>query len=344
MRNLTDFRPHPQHVAARGAFTSGISGSVFFAPGDIATACDIKPLYSGGVDGTGQTIAIMGQSYVHVSDVEAFQSAAGLIKKDPTLILVPGTGNDATVFSGDQSESDLDLEWSSAIAPGADVVFVYTGSNMNYGVFDSASYAIDNKIGNIISLSYSTCETELTSANLTSLEAMFEQAAAQGQTVMAASGDSGSTACSGFSTLTTAQQTAIAVGYPASSAYVTGVGGTEISAANSSSSSSTYWSKNGSNDVVTSLIKYVPEVAWNDSSSSGLSSSGGGTSALVARPSWQTGPGITSGSFRMVPDISFYSSPGFPDIFSVRAIQLPGSPARREVVAADSGQARPIQV
>lgn len=315
VRNLSDFRPHAQHIVAKGAFTSGISGSVFFAPGDIVTAYDIKPLYSGGTDGTGQTIAIMGQSYVTVNDIEAFQSAAGLTKKDPALVLVPGTGNDGTIFSGDESESDLDLEWSSAIAPGADVVFVYTGSNTAYGVFDSTSYAIDNKIGNIISLSYSTCETELTSANLTSLESMFQQAASQGQTVMAASGDTGSTACSGFTNLTSAQQTAIAVSYPASSAYVTGVGGTEITSKEikGGSNYSTYWSTNGSNDVVNSLIKYIPEVAWNDSSSSGLSSTGGGTSALVTRPSWQAGvPGIPSGTFRLVPDISFYSSPGLP--------------------------------
>lgn len=317
VRNLTDFRPHPQHVIAKGAFTSGTSGNVFFQPGDIVTAYDMKPLYSGGVDGTGQTIAIMGQTFVHVSDIEAFQSASSpvLPKKDPALILVPGTGNDQTVFSGDQSESDLDLEWSSAMAPGADVVFVYTGSNTNYGVFDATSFAVDNKIGNIISLSYSTCETELSAANLTSLESMFQQAAAQGQTVMAASGDTGSTACSGFTNLTAVQQQALAVSYPASSAYVTGVGGTSVTKneINGGSNYSTYWTKNGTTDVVNSLIKYIPEVTWNDSSTSGLSSSGGGTSALVTRPTWQTGvPGIPSGTFRLVPDISFYSSPGLP--------------------------------
>ena len=328
IRNLADFRPRANHTVPRAGFTSGVSGSVFLTPGDVATAYDIKPLYSAGVTGAGQTIAIMGQSYVHVSDIEAFQSAASLTKKDPTLVLVPGSGNDGNISQGDEGESDLDLEWSSAIAPGANVIFVYTGSNTTYGVYDSAQYAVDEKIGNIISLSYSTCETLLGgSAGLASIDAVFSQAAAQGQTVMAASGDQGSTACNGSTGATTAQQDALSVNYPASSAYVTGVGGTEMTSAEATSSNSTYWSSNGtggvSNDVVNSLKIYAPEVVWNDdvanctataeASGQCLSATGGGTSALVARPTWQTGvPGIPSGSFRLVPDIAFYSSPGLP--------------------------------
>ncbi len=226
---------------------------------------------------------------------------------------------------GDEGESDLDLEWSSAIAPGANVVFVYTGSNRSFGVYDSAQYAVDEMIGNIISLSYSSCETEFGTGTagttaLNSLDAIFVQAAAQGQTVMAASGDAGSQACSGATNLTAAQQQAITVNYPASSAFVTGLGGTSMTAndIHNGSNYSTYWNSSGS-DIVSSLKSYVPEVVWNDSSPpsgsnpGNLSSTGGGASALVPRPSWQTGvPGIASGSFRLVPDVSFYSSPGLP--------------------------------
>jgi subtilase family serine protease len=333
--NLNDFRPRAQHIVPRAGFTSGVSGGVFFAPGDIATAYDIKPLYSGGINGAGQTIAIMGQSFVNLSDIAAFQSAAGLTNKPPSLVLVPGTGNDGTISQGDEGESDLDLEWSSATAPGANVVLVYTGSSTNSGgIYTSIQYAVDEMIGNIVSLSYSSCEvSEATASFVTSFELVFKQAAAQGQTVMAASGDAGSTACSGDTALTPAQQEAIAVNYPASSAYVTGVGGTEIQAIDGVDPStgakganlSTYWNSNYSgtsnvaNDLVNSLIKYVPEVVWNDdfsgnaNSPANLSSTGGGTSALVARPTWQTGvPGIPAGTQRLVPDIAFYSSPGLP--------------------------------
>ncbi len=317
VRNLDDFRPRAQHVRARPGFTSASSGNVYFAPGDIVTTYDIKPLYTAGVDGAGQTIAIMGQSFVELGDIEAFQNAAGLTVKDPTMVYVPGSGSDgsAAINHGDEGESDLDLEWSGAIAPGANVVFVYTGSDKTFGVYDSTQYAVDNQIGNIISLSYSTCETELNASNLSILEGIFSQAATQGQTVMAASGDQGSIACSGDTGLSTTDQQAIAVNYPASSAYVTGVGGTEI-APGDGAGNSTYWQSASGSDVINSALQYIPEVAWNDDDPGPppyLGATGGGTSTLVARPSWQKGvPGIPSGNFRLVPDVSFYSSAAAP--------------------------------
>ena len=315
-RNLNDFRPRAQHITTRGAFTSSQTGSVFFAPPDIATVYDIGPLTSGGVNGAGQSIAVAGQSAIDLSQIANFQSTSGLTKKDPLLVLVPGTGDSQVAANGDEGESELDVEWSGAMAPGATVVFVYTGSNTSFGVFDSVQYAVDELIAPIISLSYDSCETELTQTDLTTLEAIMSQGAAQGQTILVASGDQGSTACSGDTHLTTAQQEAVAVNYPASSAYATGLGGTEIdnSVSGADSSGSAYWGAKGSSDVISSALKYIPEVAWNDDSAQGgLSASGGGASALVKRPSWQTGvPGIASGSMRLVPDVSLYSSPGLP--------------------------------
>jgi subtilase family serine protease len=315
IRNLDNFRPRPQYIVPRAAFTSGQTHNVFFAPGDIATVYDVTPLYSASVNGTGQSIAVAGQSAIQVTDIENFQSASGLTKKDPTLVLVPGTGDSTVQATGDEGESDLDVEWSGAMAPGANVVFVYTGSNNAFGVFDSVQYAVDELIAPIISLSYASCETELNTSSLGILETVMSQAASQGQSIITASGDQGSTACSGDTRLTTAQQQAVAVNYPASSAYVTGMGGTEITAANSTGTNTTYWTGGSStSDTTTSAIKYILEVAWNDDSSQGgLSATGGGTSALVNRPSWQTGvPGIPSGTMRLVPDISLYSSPALP--------------------------------
>lgn len=322
IRNLDDFRPKPQHITPRANYTSGQSGNVFFAPADIATVYDVQPLYAASENGAGQSIAVAGQASIAVSDIENFQSAAGLTKKDPTLVLVPGTGDTtAPTSGGDQGESDIDVEWAGAMAPGANIVFVYTGSDTTFGVYDSVQYAVDELLAPIISLSYDSCETELAASDLTTLEAIFSQAATQGQTVLVASGDQGANACSGDTHLTTAQQEAVAVNYPASSAYTTGMGGTEIIAANGvdpstgtkGSNYSTYWNFTSGTDVVSSVKKYIPEVAWNDSSSSGLSASGGGASALVSRPSWQTGvAGIGSGSMRLVPDISLYSSPNLP--------------------------------
>jgi subtilase family serine protease len=316
VRNLNDFRPRAQHTVPRAGFTSSQSGNVFFAPPDIATVYDIGPLYSNSIDGTGQAIAVAGQSAIQLADIENFQSAANLTKKDPLPVLMPGTGDSQVTANGDEGESDIDVEWAGATAPGANIVFVYTGSNTSFGVYDSVQYAVDEKIAPIISVSYDSCETELTANDLKVLEGIMSQGASQGQTIVVASGDQGSTACSGDTHLSTTQQEAIAVNYPASSAYTTGMGGTEIDPGNQAyiTAGQGYWQAKGSSDTVSTALKYIPEVAWNDDSvGNPLSASGGGASALVQRPSWQTGvPGIASGSKRLVPDVSLYSSPGLP--------------------------------
>lgn len=312
VRNLSDFRPRPMHVKSRAAFTSGQSGNSYFAPGDIAITYDIEPLYSAGIDGTGQSIAVVGQSAIKTSDIENFETAAGLPKKDPVIVLVPGSGSSTTV-AGDEGESDLDVEWAGAIAKGATIHFVYTGNDTNFNAFDAIQYAIYQNIGKIVTISYGACETAVKSSNF-SLETVLQQAAAQGQTVVASSGDAGSTACYGDSNgLTQTQQNALAVNYPASSPYVTGVGGTEISLADVTSS--TYWNSSSSgSDILTSAKRYIPELVWNDNSDQyGLSASGGGASAMFSKPSWQAGvAGIPKDGKRDVPDVALYSSPNLP--------------------------------
>jgi subtilase family serine protease len=345
--NLNDFKPRPMHIKGKPAkakpnYTfcgdqtcSTANQGVLFAPGDIKKVYDIDTPIAAGNNGTGQTIAIMGQSAISTTDIENFQQAAALTVKDPVVTLVPGTGT-STTEAGDESESDLDIEWSGATATGATINFVYTGSNQNYGVFDSYQYAVDNKIGNIISLSYGSCETQLDSTDFSTMESWGEQATSQGQTVISASGDSGATACYGYTgttdggtTWTTAMQDAEAVNYPASSAYVTGVGGTEITPANDAVG--TYWTSATTTDpngiLLESATQYIPEIAWNDdsisynttdnpncsSTYSCLSASGGGVSTLTSRPSWQANvPGIPSGTLRLVPDIALYASPEYP--------------------------------
>ena len=132
------------------------------------------PVTKSGFNGAGQSITLVGQSAIVVSDIEAFQNASSPGVKDPTQVLVPGTGSPVAV-AGDESESDIDLEWSSAMAPGANIFFVYTGcsnstcSNNTYGVFDSIQYAVDEQIGNIISASYGACETSVSSTNFTAV-------------------------------------------------------------------------------------------------------------------------------------------------------------------------------
>jgi subtilase family serine protease len=314
--NLSTFRPrsHIKIGAPRRPpqpkFTSSQTGSHFLTPGDIATIYDIKAAYNAGYTGAGQSIAAVGQTEIVLSDIENFQKAAGLTVKDPTLVLVPNTGT-AAISSGDESESDLDLEYSGAIAKGATIYFVYVGNNQNYGVFDALTYAIDEQTAPVITISYGDCESDLGAGEYASLNAKLAQAASQGQTVVSASGDAGSTDCYGNTDQNTTEQEALGVDFPASSQYVTGMGGSEFPAADVAVGNTTYWVAQGTSDVISSALSYIPEQVWNDDSASdGLSAGGGGVSILTSRPTWQSGvTGIPSGDFRLVPDISLSASP-----------------------------------
>jgi len=316
--NLSSFRPRP-HVKQRGPqpatqyhFTSGQSGNHFLTPKDVATIYDVAPAYNAGLNGSGQSIAVLGQSPIVMSDIEHFQLASGVFTtaKDPILKLVPNTGSSSTPVTGDQAESDLDLEYGSSMAPGATIYFVYTGGSANSSVWDSLNYAVQNKLAPIVSLSYGLCEPLLSQSQYNGLNATLGQAASQGQTVIAATGDAGSADCSGMKGATTAQSQMLSVDFPSSSQYVTGIGGTEFPASAVDKTNTMYWSSNGTTDVISSALSYIPEIVWNDTSAGDLSSGGGGLSMFTSRPTWQTGvPGIPSGTSRLVPDISLSASP-----------------------------------
>lgn len=324
VRGLNDFRPTPQvqfHRQVKPEFTSSQTQGHYLSPGDVATIYDIIPAYNAGETGSGQTIVVLGQSAITVSDIEAFEKAAGLPVKDPTLRQVPASGSSVAV-TGDQAESDLDLEYATGIGKGATVVFDYVGNAKGMSVYNALQDAVDNKVGGIISLSYGSCELDLTQSDFTTLEGIVQQGASQGQSIVAASGDTGSTAC--YADLTTnitptAQEEQVSVNYPASSAFATGIGGTEFPAADvSGANAGTYWTSASGSDLISSALSYIPETTWNDDSGAvatqygaqyALSASGGGASTFASRPSWQTGvAGIPSGSFRLVPDVSLDSS------------------------------------
>ena len=311
--NISDFRPKPrvrsvpQALAPR--YTSSLSGSIFVAPSDLGVIYDIAPLYAAGYTGSGQRIAVVGQSEVLLADIANFRAAAGLAAKAPISVLVPNTGT-ATVYSGDEGESDIDLEYSGAIAQNADIYFVFTGSDQNTDVFDALDYAVDTDLAPVISISYGNCEANFSTAEFTQMEQVFEQANSQGQTIFSAAGDSGATDCddSGTTTATTITSAThgLAVDYPASSQYVTGVGGTMF---NEGSATSTYWATTNTANGG-SALSYIPEAVWNETAAAisagigGLTGGGGGASTLTAKPSWQTGTGVPADGHRDVPDIA----------------------------------------
>ncbi len=347
---LNDFRLKPQfiHMHASSAtgispnFTSGLSGSHYLTPGDLAVIYDLNPLYTAGVTGAGQTIGIIGQTDIVQADITNFRSAAGLpaygSPGGPTFTdyLIPISSDPGIGYGGDLVEADLDLEYSGGVATNANIVFVNSTS-----VISSLEYAIENKINGvqipILSMSYGGCEAAQ-GISYKALEVILEEANTQGQTVMTSSGDSGAAACDVSETVViTSAANGPAVNYPSSSAFVTGVGGSEFmgdgTAASPETGAGTYWNYTSGTDIVTSAKSYIPEMGWNDTAfaisvGEGLSATGGGASILFAKPDWQAGvAGIPADSVRDVPDISLTASPAHDAYLMCTQIVLDSSPA-----------------
>ncbi len=293
IHGLSDFRMKPHsHLIAQPRETVG-GGEHQLAPGDVATIYDLTPLYNAGIDGTGQKIAVAGQTQIQLTDIENFRSLYGLPANDPTTTLVPRS-QDPGISKDDLGEADLDVELSGAVAKNATIVYVYTAD-----VMDSLQYIIDQNLAPAVSISYGLCEVQSGSAEAQSLAAVITQANAQGQTIFAASGDNGAADCFDPTDKSTNDgNTSVAVDLPASLPQVTGVGGTEFN-----EGSGTYW--NAKNTAAqASALSYIPEITWNDSRIDGSpSASGGGASLYFAKPAWQAGTGVPSDGARDVPDV-----------------------------------------
>ncbi len=320
IRNLSDFRPQPRlRRAVRGPrFTSGITGNHFLAPDDFATIYGVQALYDAGFDGTGQRIAVVGQTALGAgnspADIEAFRAAAGLPAANLQQVLVPGTGS-STVCSDDLVEAHLDVEWSGAIAKNATIVYVYTGvrsgrscENTTANVWDALHYAITNNLAPILSTSYGACEAANGAGFARTVRSWVQQANAQGQTVTAASGDLGAADCEPRDSVLATS--GLAVDVPASIPEVTSVGGTGFYG--DLLDPNAYWSDTN-NSHGGSATQYIPEVAWDDTELSialggGFAASGGGASRYFSKPSWQTGFGVPADGRRDVPDVSLAAS------------------------------------
>jgi subtilase family serine protease len=166
------------------------------APADYATIYNINPLYTAAtpINGAGTTIAVVGRSDFSVQDVIDFRNEFSLPNNPP---LVVTNGPDPGILNqGEQFEATLDVTWSGAVAPGAQVVFVVSAStNTTDGLDLSEEYIIDNDLGNVMTESFSGCESGATSADANSISSLAEQAAAEGITYMVSTGDSGAEGC-----------------------------------------------------------------------------------------------------------------------------------------------------
>jgi Pro-kumamolisin, activation domain/Bacterial Ig-like domain (group 3) len=371
--SLNDFRKRPMHQLA-GLFarsketgqikpaspnftsTCGVNPNTGqpescygLGPYDFATIYNVLPLWNATppIDGTGQSIAIVARTNINLQDVSDFQALFGLPANPPRVIL---DGPDPGLVPGDETESDLDVEWSGAVAKGATIKFVVSQSTeTSDGIDLSALYIVDNDLAPIMSESYGECELGLGTAGNQFANNLWRQAAAEGITVFVSSGDSGSAGCDFYSGGSAPEpaQYGLEVNGLASTPYDVAVGGTDF---NDFFNPTTYWNSTSNSTTQESVKGYIPETAWNDSctnaifgqigystnaetncNNSQLSSlvstrgAGGGKSACTspssptpsacaggyAKPSWQTGTGVPGDGKRDLPDVSLFASNGF---------------------------------
>ena len=318
-----DFRPQPKSRVRRvdPRLTSSLSGSHFLVPGDFGTIYNLPDYVNGvfqpGNDGTGQSIAVVGQTQLVGSpngpftDIDTFRRLSNLPPTHLQTILV---GTDPGLATGDIEEANLDIQWSGAVAPNANIIFVYSKD----ALLTSLQNIVSNNLAPVISISYGECEINAPQTDITSVEGYLQQASAQGETAVAAAGDVGATDCDGTSQAPVATAThGLAVDYPASSQYVTAMGGSEFIGdstavpVNGTAPAQTYWNASSDpNDTSASAFAYIPEAVWNDRLSTGTNAgTGGGVSALFGKPSWQVGTGVPQDGHRDVPDLALASSP-----------------------------------
>ena len=277
-----------------------------YTPQLIRNSYEVTALLNAGYTGAGQTIIIVDSfgSPTIAQDLKTFDAGLGLPDPPSFTVLAPLGSVPFDPNDPDQvnwaAETTLDVESAHAIAPGASIVLLTSPVDETNGVqglpefLFLEKYALDHHLGNIISQSWAATENTLFDPIgrqvVSDFEEFYERAAREKVTVLAASGDSGST---GPNTSGGYYDFPVA-GFPASSPWVTAVGGTSL-----------YADQYGN---------YQYEPAWNNGGvtlASGLQgdATGGGVSQIFSEPDYQSGlPGpvqqILNG-YRGFPDVAY---------------------------------------
>jgi subtilase family serine protease len=345
-RQLTPI--NPQFTLGYGCYPNGTCYAV--GPADFGAVYNVQTLWNSGIDGTGQTIAIVGESDINIQDTRDFRTAFGLPAKDPNIIYDgPNPG-----LMPDEGEANIDVQWSGAIAPKATIDFVVAESTeTTAGVDLSALYIIDHNLAPVMSESYGLCELGVGTAGNQFYNSLWAQAAAQGITAILASGDSGSPLCDFQGG---PAQFGLAVSGLASTPFNVAIGGTDF---NDFLHETQYWNSTNTSPTQQSAKGYIPETTWDLSCTNNLflaafgfgsnaenncndpqiinagllilvGGSGGVSTCTVnngstpsscsggyAKPSWQVAPGVPPDGKRDLPDVSLFASNGVLNSFYV---------------------------
>jgi subtilase family serine protease len=288
---MNGFNPAKPQITSNKKPQALVGGYVFTTPADLQAIYNSSPLNKAGLNGEGQSIAVIEQSNINLQDVTDFRNITNLPAAKLNIIL---NGPDPGII-GDESEALVDVDYAGAFVPNATLNFVVSAStDFNGGIDLSTVYAVDNLVSPITSLSYGGCETlDDTFGGATLYQYAWEQGAAEGISHFVSSGDNGGDSC-GFIGL----DTGFGVNALGSSPFNVSVGGTEFLIP----TLTTYFPP--PNYIATG---YIPESAWNDyenpNDGRGLAG-GGGVSVNYAKPDWQAGPGVPADGARDLPDVS----------------------------------------
>jgi pro-kumamolisin-like protein/Big-like domain-containing protein len=289
------------------------------APGDFAAIYDINRLYNATptpLTGSNETIGIVARSDIDLGDTTDFESVFGLPGNNPPNVIL--NGPDPGDVPGDDVEATLDAEWSHAVAPDAGIDLVISASTATTdGVDLSSAYIVEHNLDQVMSLSFGLCEVGLGAQENQFINALWQQAAAQGISVFVSAGDDGAAACDDPNN--TVAQGPVSVSGLASTPYNTAVGGTEFQETQGGQTDATYWNTTNSSTLV-SVKGYIPEMVWNESCSIGtcginnanLFAGSGGVSSIYTPPSYQASTGIPGLNFpnRALPDVSIAAAGG----------------------------------
>jgi subtilase family serine protease len=285
-RSLNDFHPgsHVRHLGTAhldrttrkwsSHLTAAANALYIAGPQDFATIYGVNQVWQQGVTGTGQTIAVVGESNIDSADIQSFRDQFGITALGPNgsveMEHPPSTVCNAPDASDNEPESYLDAEWSGAMAPNATIDFVSCGRmGVTAGADLAAAYIIGDPAHvqrvSVLSTSYGDCEALPQSEANQFYVSLWQQAATEGITVVVASGDTGGDGCQDVIDHAT---DGLSVVNEASTPYNIAAGGTDFSDV-FSGTTSTYWAAaNGANFL--SAQSYIPEMTWNETCASPL--------------------------------------------------------------------------
>jgi subtilase family serine protease len=287
-----------------------------YQPSEIQTAYNLTHLYQEGLTGAGNTVAIVDAygSTTIGQDLAAFSQFMGLPPAHLSIIGTPTGSNFSTDpnVAGWAAETTLDVEWVHAIAPGAKIVLVVAPTNSFSDLFGADIIAASLPRVVAISNSWGTLEIGIAgdSEFYSAADNIFKAIGAAGESIQFSTGDEGNNAIATGGSYTS-------TGWPASSPYVTGIGGVSLALDSQKHIAwQTSWGNNLTEIADTTSLGSPPiDPPFNEGFVFG---GGGGASDVYAKPSYQR---HLSGDRRLTPDISWVADPytGVEIIFTVDA-------------------------